>query len=405
MRRSISTKLVHLPNHDGSAYLLGSITPPLFQTSTFIFDSAEQGGRRFAGEESGYIYSRLGNPTVRLLEEAVAELEGAEDGLAFATGMAAISAVLIGLVQSGDHILVSRGLYGCTYGLLTMLKNKFGVAHTLADLGDEASVRAAVQKNTKVIYLETPVNPTMELVDIAACAKVAREVGAYVVVDNTFATPLLQRPIELGADIVVHSATKYLGGHGDVILGLAVGPRDILQNIRITTQKDIGGTAAPFDAWLILRGMKTLALRMRQHVETAMEIASRLVHHEAVKAVYYPGLPDFPQKALFERQMSGAGGVIGFVIDGGVEAGVRFMNQLQLCKRAVSLGEAHTLIQHPASMTHSPVPPEVRKSMGIDDGLIRLSVGLEACEDIWDDIDQALTASRSRQPMNETSFV
>lgn len=390
MRNHVETKLIHLPDSQKEAKLLGSITPPIFQTSTYVFDSAEQGGRRFAGEESGYIYSRLGNPTVRLLEESVAELEGAEDGLAFASGMAAISAVLIGLVNSGDHIVVSRGVYGCTFGLLNMLETKFKVSFTLADLTNEASIRAAVRENTKVIYLETPVNPTMELVDIAACVRVASEVEAKVVVDNTFATPILQRPIELGADVVVHSATKYLGGHGDVIFGIAVGPRELMHEIRMTTQKDIGGVAAPFDAWLVLRGLKTLAIRMERHVETAMAIAQKLEEHPSVEQVYYPGLPSFPQKELFQSQMSGAGGVIGFILKGGYEAGKTFMNRLELCQRAVSLGEAHTLIQHPASMTHSPVPPEVRKEMGIDDGLIRLSIGLEHVRDIWGDLEQAL---------------
>lgn len=389
-REGLQTKLVHLPDTAEESHLLGSITPPIFQTSTFIFDTAEQGGRRFAGEESGYIYSRLGNPTVRLLEEAVAELEGAEAGLAFASGMAAISAVLIGLVKSSDHVVVSRGIYGCTFSLLGMLQEKFNVEYTLADLGNETAVRRAVKPNTRVIYVETPVNPTMELVDIAACSRVAKEVGAKVVVDNTFATPVLQRPIEHGADIVVHSATKFFGGHGDVILGLAVGPKDLMEPFRMTTQKDIGGIAPPFDSWLVLRGMKTLGLRMRQHVEASTEIAQRLQAHRAVSEVFYPGLEGFPQAELYHKQMSGGGAVIGFIVKGGVTAGARLMNNLELCKRAVSLGEAHTLIQHPASMTHSPVPPEVRHEMGIDDGLIRLSVGLEDVEDIWSDLKQAL---------------
>lgn len=389
-REGIQTKLVHLPDTTGESHLLGSIAPPLFQTSTFIFETAEQGGRRFAGEESGYIYSRLGNPTVHLLEESVAELEGAEEGLAFGSGMAAISAVLIGLVKSGDHVVVSRGIYGCTYGLLGMLREKFNVEYTLANLDNEASIRRVVQPNTRVIYVETPVNPTMELVDISACSRVAKEVGARLVVDNTFATPVLQRPIEFGADIVVHSATKFFGGHGDVILGVAVGPKDIMEALRMTTQKDIGGIAAPFDAWLVLRGLKTLGLRMRQHVEAASEVARRLQSHPAVSEVFYPGLEGFAQADLYHRQMSGGGAVIGFIVKGGVEAGVRLMNRLELCKRAVSLGEAHTLIQHPASMTHSLVPAQVRRDMGIDDGLIRLSVGLEEMEDIWSDLQQAL---------------
>ncbi len=390
MRTGIQTKLVHLPDSLGEGHLLGSIVPPLFQTSTFIFDSAEQGGARFAGNESGYIYSRLRNPTVRLLEEAIAELEGAEEGLAFASGMAAVSAVLIGLVKSGDHILVSRGLYGCTFGLLTMLQKRFGVEFSLADLGDEASIRQAVTPHTTVIYMETPVNPTMELMDIRTCATVAKEIGAKLVVDNTFATPILQRPIELGADIVIHSATKYLGGHGDVILGLAVGPKGLLDEMRMTTQKDIGGIAAPFDAWLVLRGMKTLAIRMERHVLLSIEIAKRLANHPSVEHVYYPGLPDFPQQHLYQTQMSGPGAMMSFIVRGGVPAGIAFMNALALCKRAVSLGETATLVQHPASMTHSPIPPEVRHKMGIVDGLIRLSIGLEDVEDIWEDLNNAL---------------
>lgn len=390
MRRGLDTKLVHLPDVNGEAELLGSVTPPLFLTSTFVFDSAEQGGRRFAGEEGGYIYSRLSNPTTRLLEQAIAELEGAADGLAFASGMAAISATIIALVQTGDHLLVSRGVYGCTFGLLDLLWHKFGVSHSFADLGDETSIRRAVTPNTRVIYVESPVNPTMELVDLAACARVAHEVGARLVVDNTFATPILQRPLEHGADIVVHSATKYLGGHGDVILGMAVGPADVMQTVRMTTQKDIGGIASPFDAWLVLRGLKTLSLRMRQHVSNAEELARRLVEHVYVAEVYYPGLDTFAQRTLYASQMSGGGAVISFAVHGGLDGGIAFMNRLQLCKRAVSLGEVHTLVQHPASMTHSLVPREARARMGITDGLIRLAVGLEDVEDIWADIEQAL---------------
>lgn len=391
MARSLDTRLVHQPGTSADRPY-GSVTPPIFQTSTFVFESAEQGSQRFAGQENGYIYSRLGNPTTRLLEQAIADLEGAEDGLSFGSGMAAISAVLIALVKTGDHILVSRGVYGCTFGLLEMLSSKFGVSYTLADLSDEMAVRSVMQENTKVIYVETPVNPTMELVDLAACAKVAREMGARLVVDNTFATPVLQRPIEFGADIVIHSATKYLGGHGDVILGLAVGPADVMDEIRGHTRKDIGGIAAPFDAWLVLRGMKTLALRMDRHVGNALEIAGRLSHHSAVQAVYYPGLQQYPQRDLYLHQMSGGGGVVGFIVKGGLEAGMEMMNRLELCERAVSLGETHTLIEHPASMTHTVIPAEVRHSMGIDDGLIRLSLGIEDVDDIWRDLNQALCA-------------
>jgi len=389
MRNGLNTKLIHLPDLNHEAHLLGSISPPLFQTSTFIFDTAEQGGRRFAGEENGYIYSRLANPTVKLLEDAVAELEGAAAGLAFASGMAAISAVILSLVETGDDIVASRGIYGCTFGLLHMLETKFHVSHRLVDLHDEQAVRASISPQTKVIYVETPINPTMELVDLAACARVAKEIGAVFVVDNTFA-PIIQRPMDFGADIVIHSATKYLGGHGDVILGVAVGHQSLMDTIRMTTQKDVGGIAGPFDAWLVLRGMKTLGLRMRQHELNAQCIAQRLNGTEQIETVYFPGLPDFAQKELYQKQMTGAGAVISFVIRGGMNAGIQFMNQLKLCKRAVSLGEAHSLIQHPASMTHSGVPSAVREQMGVVDGLIRLSVGLEDVEDIWSDLSQAL---------------
>lgn len=396
----LATRLVHLGSGvDDEGILLdrsGSLAPPLYQTSAFVFDTAEQGGRRFAGDESGYIYSRLDNPTVRLLERAIADLEGAADGLAFGSGMAAISAVIIGCVSSGDHILVSRGVYGCTYGLLTMLANKFQVSHTMADLTDEDAIRAAMQPNTRLIYVETPINPTMELVDIAACARVAHDNSAKVVVDNTFATPVLQRPIALGADVVVHSATKYLGGHGDVILGLAAGSTALMDELRMTTRKDIGGITSPFDAWLVLRGLKTLSLRMRQHTRSAAEIADRLRSHPAVQQVYYPGLADNAERTLLSRQMDGGGAVVGFVVAGGVPGAIAFMNTLSLCKRAVSLGEAHTLVQHPASMTHSVVPADVRRHMGIDDGLVRIAVGLEDVEDIWNDVEAALAAATGR---------
>ncbi|MCY0897287.1 MAG: PLP-dependent aspartate aminotransferase family protein [Alicyclobacillaceae bacterium] len=394
MRKGLQTKLIHLPDSREEGHLLGSISPPLFQTSTFIFDSAESGGRRFAGEESGYIYTRLGNPTVRLFEESIAELEGGEDAAAFSSGMGAISAVMLALVHSGDHVLVSQGVYGCTYGLLEFLKNRFQVDYTLADLTDESSIRAQVRENTRVIYVETPINPTMELVDLAASARAAKEVGARLVVDNTFATPVLQKPIEHGADVVVHSATKYLGGHGDVIFGCAVGTAEFIGEVRRTTQKDFGGIAAPFDAWLVLRGMKTLGLRMDRHNASAKAVVEWLQKHPAVEQVYYPGCTSTAQNLLFQRQMLGGGGVVGFVLKGGLEGGIRFMNALTLCKRAVSLGEVHTLVEHPASMTHSGIPADVRHQMKIADGLIRLAVGLEDVEDILADLDTALQASQ-----------
>ncbi|RXT06295.1 methionine gamma-lyase [Ammoniphilus sp. CFH 90114] len=369
----------------------GALALPIYQTSTFAFSSVEEGANRFAGVESGYIYSRLGNPTVAVFEEKVAALEKADAGLAFSSGMAAVSAVLLGLLRTGDHILCSKGLYGCTFGLLNLLKDRFGVEYSLCRMDGEASLLEALQPNTKVIYVETPINPTLELVDLSMISKMAKERGILTVVDNTFMSPYLQRPIELGCDIVLHSATKYIGGHGDVVAGVVVGPKDIMDNLRLTTQKDIGGILAPFDAYLLVRGLKTLGVRMDRHCSNAQEVAEYLSKHSKVNKVYYPGLPSFSQYDLATRQMEGYGGVISFELSGGFDAGVRMMNQVQLCKRAVSLGDVDTLIQHPASMTHSVIPIDERKAMGITEGLIRLSVGIEDVSDIIDDLEQALS--------------
>jgi len=388
-KHGLSTTAIHAGYE--SDPLTGSLATPIYQTSTFVFSSVEEGARRFAGEEPGYVYSRLGNPTVQVLEEKVAALEKAEEGLAFASGMAAVSSILMALVKTGDHILGTKGLYGCTYGLLNLMKDRFQVDYTLCDMTNEDAIRENLLPSTKVIYVETPINPTMKLVDLQLVAKVAKEVGAYVVVDNTFMSPYLQRPIEHGCDIVIHSATKYIGGHGDVIAGIAVGPKPILDVIRMTTQKDMGGILAPFDAYLLIRGLKTLGVRMERHSENGERVAEFLQQHPKVAAVYYPGLPQFPQHDLARKQMDGFGGILSFECIGGLEAGIRLMNHVQLCKRAVSLGDVDSLIQHPASMTHSVIPAEERAKMGITDGLIRLSVGIEDVEDILDDLDMALS--------------
>jgi methionine-gamma-lyase len=369
----------------------GSLALPIHQTSTFVFPSAEVGGKRFAGEEAGYVYSRLGNPTVAALEEKVAALEKGEKALAFASGMAAISAILLGLVRSGDHILCSRGLYGCTFGFLSILKDKFNVDYTLCDMRDEESVTSSIKENTKVIYIETPMNPTMQIIDLAMIGQIGKEHQITTVVDNTFMSPYLQRPLEYGCDVVVHSATKYLGGHGDLIAGIAVGKEDFLEEIRFTTLKDFGGILAPFDAFLLVRGIKTLGVRMDRHCQNALEVATFLENHPKVTNVMYPGLKSFPQHELAKKQMDGFGGLISFELKDGLEAGLSMMNKLELLKRAVSLGDVDSLIQHPASMTHSVVPKEERIKMGIADGLIRLSVGIENAEDIINDLQQALS--------------
>lgn len=378
--------------HDGydAGEMLGSLTPPLFQTSTYTFETAEQGARRFAGDEGGYIYSRLGNPTVSVLEERIATLENGERGLAFGSGMAAISAVLLSLTKANDHILCSSGLYGCTFDLLQMMDEKYNIAHDLSEMRTKEEVRTKIKPETTCIYIETPINPTMKLIDLKMVAEVAKESNIPVVVDNTFSTPYLQRPLDLGCDIVVHSATKYIGGHGDVVAGLAAGKKELLDEVSETTLKNVGGIIAPFDAWLLLRGLKTLPIRMDRHCDYAEKLVEKLRDHQNIAKVYYPydqSHEDFP---IAKKQMKRGGGVISFEIKGSKEDAQAMLNHLSFIKIAVSLGDAETLIQHPATMTHAVIPKETRLEMGITDQLVRLSVGLEAFEDIWGDLEQAL---------------
>ena len=373
--------------------MLGSLSVPLFQTSTYVFDSAEQGERRFSGEEEGFVYSRLGNPTVRVLEERIARLENGEKGLAFASGMAAVSAVLLSLTKANDHVLCSAGLYGCTYGLLMMLKEKYNITSDFSLLDSEDEIHAKIKPETTLIYVETPINPTMKLIDLELVSKVAKQYGIPVVVDNTFSTPYLQRPIDLGCDVVLHSATKYIGGHGDVIAGLIAGKADFIDELAISARKDIGGIMSPFDAWLLLRGLKTLPIRMDRHCKNATHIFKKLNGHPKIGSIYFPGNTDAEDGKIAAKQMHKGGGMISFEIKGSKQDAQRFMNRLKFIKIAVSLGDAETLIEHPATMTHAVVPEESRLEMGITDQLIRLSVGLEAWEDIWDDLEQALAAS------------
>lgn len=391
----MSKKFKHMETamiHEGydSKELLGSLTPPIFQTSTFTFDTAEQGAGRFAGEEEGHVYSRISNPTVQVLEQKLAALEKAEKGLAFASGMAAISAVLIALTKANDHIICSSGLYGCTFGLLSMMDEKYNIQTDYVDMSDGKNIEDKIRPETKVFYIETPINPTMEVIDLELVINIARKHSAYVVVDNTFSTPYLQRPVELGADVVVHSATKYLSGHGDVIAGLAAGKKELMKQVAATTQKDIGGVLSPFDAWLVIRGLKTLPLRMDRHSDNALQITDKLKKHPKVKRVFYPGDPDAAGYSIMRKQMKSGGGTLSFEIDGGRKEAQGFLNKLQFISIAVSLGDTETLIQHPATMTHAVIPEERRQKMGITDSLIRLSVGIEAWQDIWEDLDQAL---------------
>ncbi|WP_071460399.1 methionine gamma-lyase [Bacillus massilinigeriensis] len=386
--KKFETKAIH-SGYDSSLYN-GSLVPPIFQTSTFAFEHARQGAARFSGEEEGYIYSRLGNPTVSVLEERMAVLEGAEKALAFGSGMAAVSAVLFALVKNGSHVICSQGIYGCTFGLLELLEEKFDVAHDFSAMRTEEELDALISADTACIYVETPINPTMQLVDLEMVAKVAAKNGIPVVVDNTFCSPYLQNPIELGCDIVVHSATKYICGHGDVVAGIAAGKKEIMDRIAVTTQKDIGGIIAPFDAWLLLRGLKTLPVRMDRHSDNAEKLFGFLKEHPMIDEVFYPGDSSSKDFKIAKKQMKKAGGLISFTIKGTKETAQQLMDELKLIKIAVSLGDAETLIQHPATMTHAVVPESARARMGIKDNMLRLSVGLEAWEDIRDDLASAL---------------
>ncbi|MDP1667857.1 methionine gamma-lyase [Phaeovulum sp.] len=375
----------------------GALNPPLYLTSTFTFETAEAGGAMFAGEAEGHFYSRISNPTLAHLETRIANLEGAEAGLCTASGMGAITATLWTFLQAGDEVILDKTLYGCTFAFLTHGLPRFGVTVRPVDLSDPTNLAAAIGPKTRIVYFETPANPNNRLVDIAAISEIAHRHGAKVVVDNTYATPVLTRPIEHGADIVVHSATKYIGGHGDVIAGLVVGRAEDMAQIRLIGIKDMtGAVMSPFSAMLLLRGIKTLELRVRAHSAAALTIARALEAHPAVKCVHYPGLDSFPQSALARRQMGAFGGMIPFEVVGGKAGGMAMMNRLRLIQRAVSLGDAESLIQHPASMTHSTYTPKERAAHGIAEGLVRLSVGLEGVDDILGDLMQALAAHNAK---------
>lgn len=371
----------------------GTLAVPIFQTSTFVFDSAEQGGKRFALEESGYIYSRLGNPTTAVLEDKIAQLEQGEAAVATSSGMGAISSVMWTILKAGDHIISDKTLYGCTFAFFSHGLSKFGIEVSFVDTSDAESVKKAMKPNTRAIYLETPANPNLKIVDIKAIADVAHtNLNTLVIVDNTFSTPYCQKPIELGADIVVHSATKYLNGHGDVIAGIVISRKDLIDQIRLVGIKDMTGSVlGPMEAYLIIRGMKTLEIRMKKHCENAVKVAEFLTAHDKVAEVYFPGLKSHPGHNIAAKQMDAFGGIMSFELKGGFEAGKILLNNLNLCSLAVSLGDTETLIQHPASMTHSPYTKEERMEAGITDGLVRLSVGLENIEDIIADLEYGLS--------------
>ena len=382
-----ATQVIH-GGHEREAF--GALVTPLYQSATFVFESAQQGGERFAGNESGYIYTRLGNPTTAELERKMAILEGAEAAAATASGMGAVSAALLANLQMGDHLVASNAVYGCTYALMTTQFARFGIEVSLVDFSSVTEIEAAIKSNTKVIFCETPVNPHLQVFDLAAIANIAKRHQLVSIVDNTFMTPLLQRPLDFGIDLVIHSATKYLNGHGDVIAGIVCGSEEQLHKVKYEILKDIGAVISPHDAWLILRGLKTLDVRLQRHCDSAQRVAEFLAEHPSITRVYYPGLKSHQGHKFIGQQMKRAGGVIAFELAANLEEAMAFVGYLKLFSIAVSLGDAESLIQHPASMTHSPYTPEARAAAGIGDNLLRISIGLEDCDDIIADLNQAL---------------
>ena len=370
----------------------GALATPIYQTSTFVFDSCAQGGRRFAGEEAGFIYSRLGNPTTATLERKVAALEHAEDAVAASSGMGAITSAIWTVCKAGNHVIADSVLYGCTFSFLEHGMQRYGVDVSFIDTSNLDEVRAAIRPETSLIYIETPANPTLKIEDIAGICEIAHSDGRSITVmcDNTFASPYNQLPIELGCDVVVHSVTKYLNGHGDVIGGIVCGRKAFIDEVRMFGLKDMtGAVMGPFEAYLVLRGLKTMDVRMERHNANAMRVAEWLEGCDKVQKVYYPGLSSFEGHVLARKQMSGFGGMLSFEIKGGRAAGAKLLDSLQMCSTAVSLGDAETLLEHPASMTHSPYTAEELEAAGISEGLVRVSVGLENVEDIIADLAQA----------------
>ncbi len=368
-----------------------ALNPPIFQTSTFVFDNIQHVKDVMSFKSEDYVYTRGNNPTLRLFENRMAALEEGEGAVAFASGMAAISSTLFCLLKPGDNVIVNRTLYGSTYNVVTKILPQYHVNYKVIDLTKAELLEEALDKNTKVIYFETPSNPNLDIIDIKRIASIAKEKGIKVVVDNTFATPYFQRPLNLGADVVVHSATKYICGHGDVLGGVAVArDLDFIQKLKFDYMCEFGGVLSPFDAWLLLRGLKTLGVRMRQHEQNALQVAKFLQRHPQVKKVMYPGLENFPGHNIAQEQMRGYGAMLSFEIEGDPQKAVKVVDNVDLIQLAVSLGDCETLIEIPAEMTHMGYPKEKLAEFGLTESMIRLSVGLESANDIISDLDEAL---------------
>jgi len=386
---SFNTLAVHA-GEDREAHF-GALSVPVYNASVYAFPDAEEGAAIHNEFKHGYYYGRLGNPTTEALEKTVAELESGEAGLAFASGMAAISAAVMANVRSGDHIVAPVSMYSTTMNLFRHLSENLKLEVSYVDAANAEKYCEALQPNTKLLWLESPSNPLLKISDLEAIADIARSAGAVTAADNTFATPFNQRPTELGVDIVIHSGTKYLGGHSDLTAGLLVTSAERAKHIRSVATKLFGGTIAPQVSWLVLRGIKTLALRMERHNSNASALADMLMTSPNVKAVFYPGLSTHENHDIAARQMTGFGGMVSFDL-GSVEAGKSFVNNVKLAALATSLGGVETLVQHAASMTHASIPAEERRRAGISDGLIRMSVGIEDVDDLKDDISSALAA-------------
>jgi methionine-gamma-lyase len=371
----------------------GALDTPIYQSTTFVSADADEMAAVYGGEKPGYMYTRYGNPTVHALEEKLAALECGEAAQAFSSGMAAISSAILGYVRAGDHVVAARSLYGAAYDFLNKKLPSLGVSTTFVQSTRVEEFEKAIRPNSKLIYFETPSNPILEILDIAALAQLAHTHGIPSMIDNTFASPALQQPLKMGVTVVVHSATKYLCGHGDAMGGAVIGPKDYIRYLNQEIIRDFGGCLSPFNAWLILRGTRTLHLRVPAQCSNARKIAEFLANHPRVERVNYPGLPSHPGHDLAKKQMKAFGAMMSFEAKGGYESAKKVMNGVKIFARAASLGHTHSLIVHAASTSHRAVPREQRLAIGITDGLVRLSAGIEAVEDLIQDLDQALAFS------------
>lgn len=382
-----NSKLIHAGDfHDE----FGSAVTPIYQTSTFSFRNARHGADLFAGNEKGYIYTRIGNPTIEALENKLAELENGYRGIAFASGMAAISTLYMAMLKQGDHMVSTSAVYGPSRGVMETHFSKFGVESTYIDTSDAELLERSIRPNTRLLYLETPANPTIQLTDIRMASDIAHRHNIPVCVDNTFCSPYLQKPLDLGADIVLHSLTKFINGHADIVGGVIVTKDETHYPVIRKAMTYMGGNMDPHQAYMVIRGVKTLALRMERAQDNAMKIARFLESHPKVEWIKYPGLESYPQHELAKMQMAGFGAMISFGLKGGYRAGEILMNNVHLSKLAVSLGGVETLIQHPASMTHAGMTPEARQAAHITDGLVRYSVGIEDVDDLINDLAHGL---------------